>query len=87
MSTCRACNFTKCNDGKWYLELGNFEHAYESHECTIYGPFNTLEEAHKELEQHSNPGGYSTDDSGHEDPPPKEDVTTPTSRRSYGWRF
>lgn len=84
MSTSRRCDFTKCNDGKWYLTLGDFEYAEEEADCTTYGPFDSLEGANKELDNHSNPGSSCTDDSGHADPPPKEALTTPTSRRSYG---
>jgi hypothetical protein len=61
MSQSRHCAFFPAENGKWYMELGDFEHAEESHNCTTYGPFDTLELAEKELDNHSNPGSSWTD--------------------------
>ena len=41
MSQERQCRIWKATDEKWYVELGNFEYAYESRDCTRYGPFNS----------------------------------------------
>lgn len=70
MSTQRRCDFWKATDGKWYLLLGNFEYAEDEEDCTCYGPFSSQEAAEKELDNHSNPGGWNEDDSGKR-PPPK----------------
>jgi hypothetical protein len=64
MSTQRRCDIFKAVDGKWYMHLGNFEYAYEPVDCTTYGPFPSEEAALKELDNHSNPGGWNSDDSG-----------------------
>ena len=69
MSCSRRCNVTKASDGKWYLTLGNFEHAHDDEDCTVYGPFASQESLEKGLDRHSNPGGMWLDDSGTEAPP------------------
>lgn len=69
MSQQRRCDVWKASDGKWYMTLGNFEYAEEDADCTNYGPFDSLEKAEDELDNHSNPGGMSTDESGTMDPP------------------
>jgi hypothetical protein len=67
----RRCFFFKATDNRWYVTLGDFEYAYEDHECTTYGPFKDEEYADMYVrDYHSNPGGCDTDDSGVE-PPPK----------------
>lgn len=72
MSQCRACRYWKATDNQWYVELGNFEHAHESCDCTRYGPFPSLEKAESFVDRgFSNPGGSCTDDSG-EYPPPSD---------------
>lgn len=71
MSMQRECDIWKASDGRWYMELGDFEYAEEPEDCTIYGPFNTEQQVMVELSQHSNPGGYSLDDSGTRPPPRK----------------
>jgi hypothetical protein len=48
MSMSRHCVFYKAPNEKWYLELGDFEHA-EEQDSTTYGPFGSLELAEKEL--------------------------------------
>lgn len=80
MSTSRHCQFFKATDDQWYLELGDFEYAYDRADCTIYGPFKSEEDAHKELHNHSNPGAYSIDDSGKRPVPPN--VTQPLEQRN-----
>jgi hypothetical protein len=64
MSQARKCHIFKAVDGKWYMILGDREYAYEEHECTNYGPYDSEHEVHDELEYHANPGSYTTDDSG-----------------------
>jgi hypothetical protein len=71
MSQERRCHICKATDGKWYLELGNFEYAYDSKDCTRYGPFNSENAATTALDEYSNPGGFSVDTSG-EVPPPSD---------------
>jgi hypothetical protein len=69
MSQERQCYIWKATDGKWYLELGNFEHAYESKDCTRYGPFRSESAATTALEEFSNPGSIHVDASGKVPPP------------------
>lgn len=86
MSQQRRCDVTKCNDGKWYMVLGNHEYAEEDHDCTTYGPFASEDAVDAELENHSNPGGQTVDDSGTADPPDPATLTKPTQRfRRSGW--
>ena len=63
MSQSRHCEIYKAVNQKWYLELGDFEYA-DHVDSTTYGPFDTFEAANKELDNHSNPGCMSRDDSG-----------------------
>lgn len=63
MSQSRHCEIYKAVNQQWYLELGDFEHA-EQYDSTTYGPFDSYESAYKELDNHSNPGSISTDESG-----------------------
>lgn len=61
----RRCFIAKAVNGKWYLQLGNFEYASESEDCTFYGPFDTQKEAEEELvNNHVDPGSVLLDDSG-----------------------
>jgi hypothetical protein len=70
MSVQRRCDFTKCVDGKWYMTLGDFEHAYDDFDCTVYGPFESAEAADEYRQRRfSNPGGSCTDASGTEPAP------------------
>lgn len=69
MSCQRRCDIWKATDGQWYMLLGKFEHAEEEEDCEAFGPFSSEEKAEGELENHSNPGGFSTDDSGTRPPP------------------
>jgi len=61
MSQSRHCAFFPATNNKWYMELGDFEHAEDASDCTTYGPFDSLELAEKELDNHSNPGSSWTD--------------------------
>ena len=70
MSQQRNCRYWKATDDQWYVELGNFEYAQESCDCTRYGPFSSLEKAESFVDRgFSNPGGSYTDDSGTQPPP------------------
>jgi len=64
MSVSRRCFVGKAVNGKWYLQLGNFEYAYDAEDCTFYGPFNTQQQAEDELQNHANPGSVYLDSSG-----------------------
>lgn len=65
MSQSRQCTFYKANDNQWYCRLGDYEYAYEDHECTTHGPFATLESAETYISRNfPNPGGSTTEDSG-----------------------
>ena len=65
MSTQRRCDFFKAVNGLWYVRLGNFEHAWDAEDCTIYGGFTSEETAYEYVSNHhSNPGGSWTDPSG-----------------------
>ena len=70
MSLQRRCDIFKATDNQWYMILGNFEYANDTEDCSVYGPFGSQEATFKELDNHSNPGGMSVDDSGLE-PVPK----------------
>ena len=72
MSTSRRCDIYKAKDGKWYMFLGNYEYAWDIEDCTAYGPFADEEAAIKELDNHSNPGGWVTDKSGTREAPKGE---------------
>lgn len=78
MSVQRECLIYKATNDKWYMALGNREYS-DLNDATTYGPFPTEEAASGELEYHSNPGGYSTSDSGTIPVPTK--VRPPTRRR------
>ena len=82
MSVSRKCFIGKAIDEKWYMQLGNFEHAYYKEDCTFYGPFNSQEEAEEELKNHSNPGSIRVDDSGTLDVPPNP-VNTSTLKKHW----
>ena len=70
MSMQRRCDVWKATDGKWYMLLGKFEHAEEEEECDSFGPFSSPEATTRYLHNnHSNPGGFSEDDSGTRPPP------------------
>ena len=76
MSCRRRCDIWKATDGQWYMLLGKFEDADEEIDCDTFGPFSSSEGAHKYLfNNHSNPGGFSEDDSGTR--PPPEKITVP----------
>lgn len=69
-SVSRHAAFYKATDGKWYMELADREYG-EREEANAYGPFSTMEKAIDYLDQFSNPGGWSEDDSGTRPPPTK----------------
>jgi len=86
MSMQRACDFYLATDGSWYCRLGNYEYAYEDHQCTEYGPFTSEDAADKYVRDNfSNPGGSCTDDSGKAEPP--EDPERPDNARSFKIRW
>jgi len=80
MSCSRRCEIVKAKDQKWYLVLGKFEYAHNMSDCTVYGPFASEEKAEAELDNHSNPGCISTDDSGTRT---FTDVVRPSSSNDY----
>ena len=67
-SMSRYAGIWKASNGKWYLDLASDEYG-EYHDATTYGPFSSEEKAEGHLDNFSNPGGLSVDDSGTEDPP------------------
>jgi len=79
MSQSRHCEIYKAVNQKWYLELGDFEHA-EGDDSTTYGPFDTYTAVERELENHSNPGGWSKDESGTQPVPIKSPNGNPIRR-------
>ncbi len=87
MSMQRRCDIFKATDNQWYVLLGNFEYAEETHECTCYGPFACEEKAVDELEHHSNPGGYSTYPLGKRPVPTAEDCTLKPPTKSLYSRW
>lgn len=46
------------------MHLGVHEHDEEDHQCNTHGPYKSEEHALQDLDNYSNPGGWSTDDSG-----------------------
>jgi hypothetical protein len=76
----RQCLIWKATDQKWYMELGNFEYAYDPKDCTNYGPFSSEQSAMDALDNFSNPGGCDVDESGIK-PPPRNPKSV---RRHYG---
>jgi hypothetical protein len=87
MSESRHCEHFLATDGQWYLILGDFEYAWDEHDCTTYGPFKTEEALDKYLRDNfTNPGCGSCDDSGTIDPP--KEVTSPRRANTIslgGW--
>lgn len=69
MSMSRRCDIWLATDKKWYARLGNFEHAYEDHECTCYGPFDTETEATEKMKKLGNPGSANVNNWGTIPPP------------------
>ena len=63
MSTQRRCEIIKATDDRWYLILGNFEHAYNIDDCMVKS-FRTEDDAWAEVNKYSNPGGGYVDRSG-----------------------
>jgi hypothetical protein len=82
----RHCDFYKATNGKWYMELADEEYG-ERYDATTYGPFDSEDAAKRYLDQFSNPGGYSTDDSGEQPVPTKSpnggSVIAPKGRSRY----
>lgn len=80
----RYCHFYKAQDDSWYFELADQEYG-ERHQATTYGPFNSEDSAIEYLHANfSNPGGWSTDDSGNSPTPAKSpngrSVESPSTR-------
>ena len=67
-SMSRYAGIWLASNGKWYLDLASDEYG-EYHDATTYGPFSSEEKAEAHLDNFSNPGGLSVDNSGTEDPP------------------
>lgn len=67
----RYCGYWLASNGEWYVDLADREYGdYE--DAFTYGPFRSEAEARKYVrDNHSNPGGSWTDDSG-EKPAPRE---------------
>lgn len=85
-SMSRHCSIYKAKDGNWYMDLADEEYG-EHEDSTTYGPFSSEEAAEKYLDNnHSNPGGYSSNGSGTKEVPQKSPngnpVVKPNSRRS-----
>lgn len=75
MSEMRKCEVFKAENQKYYLVLGNHEGAYESHECTTYGPFASSDAAVDAIDYFSNPGSIWEDHKGSR--PVPSDVQAP----------
>lgn len=71
MSCSRRCSIWKATDGRYYVTVGDFEHAYDDSDCSTYGPFDDEDAAYDGARNSGpgNPGGYDLDDSGTEPPP------------------
>lgn len=85
----RDCHIFKAKDGKHYMHLAHEEYGDLSG-ATTYGPFDSFDATDKYLsDAHSNPGGFSYDDSGKADVPTKSPNGSPVHRprrsRWGGW--
>ena len=62
MSCQRECRIVEIDPGKWYCILERTDSAKDAWDWKEYaeafGPFMTAEDTHRELDRHSNPGGY-----------------------------
>ncbi len=86
----RYCAIYKAKDGKWYMDLAQDE--YEDYDrATTYGPFPSEDAAEKYLDNFSNPGGWTSDDSGKRPVPKKSPngskVVSPRSSSSHTSSF
>jgi len=80
-STGEYCHFFKAKDRKWYFELG------DENRPRAYGPFMSEHEAEKYLsDNHANPGGWSSDDSGTQPAPRNPYKETPYVVKALGRR-
>lgn len=79
MSTQRHCHIYLAANSKWYVEIGDFEHA-TAEDSTTYGPLADEAAAETEIDHHSNPGGWDVDSSGIKAAPAKP--AKPLSGRS-----
>lgn len=80
-SVSRYCHFYKASDGNWYMDLANEEYG-EYEDATTYGPFGSEGGAIAYLNKFSNPGGWSTDESGERKPPTVSPNGSPVQRAS-----
>ena len=63
-SVSREAHIYKAKDGKWYYFIAWKEYG-EFPDGDTYGPFNSEDAADKHMmKNHSNPGGFSTDNKG-----------------------
>jgi hypothetical protein len=70
MSVSRQCYIALATDGKWYMQLGDFEYAFNACDCTWHGPFNSENETNEYLSDNfTNPGGCEVDERGLMAPP------------------
>lgn len=84
-SMSRHAEIYKANNGSWYLELADEEYG-EWEDAYVYGPFGSERDADRYLDQFSNPGGMSVDDSGKRPPPKKSPNGKPVqSPRRNRW--
>jgi hypothetical protein len=67
-SSPRYCRIWKAANGRWYLDLANNDYG-DQNDAVTYGPFHSVSETERFLDGFSNPGGWSTDDSGRRPPP------------------
>ena len=59
MSVSRDCRFVEYKPNQWYLLLASREHGELSdYDTNCYGEFSSFENAHKYLENFSNPGAF-----------------------------
>ena len=83
----RECTLYKARDGQWYMDLADEEYGGLD-DATTYGPFKSEETTEKYLQDNfSNPGGYSTDDSGKQPVPKISPNGRPVQKpKSHSWR-
>jgi hypothetical protein len=89
-SVSRYCHIYLAKNKKWYMELASDEYG-DRRDATTYGPFRSMKDADKYLENFANPGGLSVDSDGVVAPPKESPngrpVHDPEDDNRRGWRY
>lgn len=80
----RYCFIYKAKDGSWYMDLAETEHG-EERDAYTYGPFPSEEAVIDYLhDNHSNPGGWTTDKRGNRSVPRRSPNRAPVEKPRRG---